>query len=351
MELQELLAKGSRKLEFKPYKERRLKPNYVRAEAILSGISHGTELNFYRGTAPFYNKIFDMKLRVFLEGHNFSSYPIKSGYEWLGKIIAIGERVNNFKVGDLVHLPLGHRTTHTFADNWQTNYGVVKPLPEGFNPDDSVFLALAGVGLQAVHDAHIKVGDRVVVFGLGTIGLFTIQLARLNGATWIDAVDPIPARRALAKKLGANEVYDPIEQNIGKEIKSLGPEGGPDIAIEVSGNYNALHDAIRSVRMAGTVVAAGFYQGDAVGLRLGEEWHHNRVTMYSSMGVWKCPHRDYPSWNRARIHETIKTLFQEKKLNIDGFITHRIPFQKASEAYELIDKNPKEVIKVVLTYQ
>ncbi|MBD3254695.1 MAG: zinc-binding dehydrogenase [Candidatus Lokiarchaeota archaeon] len=346
----ELVVKEPNEIDYKSYRERRLKPNQVRAEAFVSGISHGTELNLFKGTAPFYDKIFDMKNRLFLKGENFTSYPIKLGYEWVGRVVDIGENVKKFKKGDLVHLPLGHRTSHTFFEDMETMYGKIEPLPEKFNTNQAIFLALAGVALQAVHDAHIKLGDRVIIFGLGTLGLLILQLARLNGALWIDAVDPIPKRRTLAERLGANKTYDPTDCDIGMELKTKGSNDGADIAIEASGNYKALHDAIRSVKMAGTVVAAGFYQGNAEGLRLGEEWHHNRITLYSSMGVWGCPHRDYPNWDRDRIHNVVVKLFQENKLRIENFITHRIPIQNAQEAYELINKNPEEVIKVVLTY-
>ena len=104
------------------------------------------------------------------------------------------------------------------------------------------------------------------------------------------------------------------------------------------------------MRVAGTVVAAGYYQGEGPALRLGEEWHHNRVTMISSMGVWGCPHRDHPSWDRGRVHEMATNLLAAGRLRADGFITHRISFTRASEAYELIDQHPEQVIKVALMY-
>lgn len=75
------------------------------------------------------------------------------------------------------------------------------------------------------------------------------------------------------------------------------------MAIEFSGSYAALHQAIRCVRMAGPGLAAGFYQGGGTELRLGEEWHHNRVSMVSSLRGWGNPHRDYPLWDRARVRE------------------------------------------------
>ncbi|MCD6291037.1 MAG: zinc-binding dehydrogenase [Anaerolineae bacterium] len=346
----ELLLRAPREIILRSYKEPPLQPNEVRARAILSGISHGTELNLYRGTSPFHEKQFDPDLRLFVPSREEPTYPMRLGYEWVGRVVEVGDEVTNFRPGDLVHLPSPHQETHTFAEDYRTNLGPIEPLPPGLTPERAAFLALAGVALQAVHDAHIKVGDRVAIFGLGTIGLLAVQLARLNGATWVDAVDPIVKRRKLAEELGADRVLDPTVCDVGWEVKTAGPHKGADIAIEVSGHYAALHEAIRSVRMAGTVVAAGYYQGGASALRLGEEWHHNRITMISSMGVWDCPHRDYPLWDRGRVHATAAALLASGRLRVDGLITHRIPFEQAARAYKLIDQQPEEVVKVVLTY-
>jgi 2-desacetyl-2-hydroxyethyl bacteriochlorophyllide A dehydrogenase len=337
-------------LRLSSYDETPLKPSEVRAQAIASGISHGTELNLYRGTAPFHSKQFDPDLRLFVEAPDYRPYPTGLGYEWVGRVIETGTEVTSLQAGDLVHLPFNHRHTHTFVATSQTMYGSIEPLPVKFDPDQAVVLSLAGTALQAVHDASIKIGDRVAVFGLGVIGLLTIQLARLEGAGWIDAIDPIQARRTLAQEQGVDRVLDPSVCDVGVEIKIASSHRGADVAIEVSGNSSALHDAIRSVRVGGTVVAAGYYQGGATSLRLGEEWHHNRVTMVSSMGVWWCPHRDYPLWDIARVRDTAIDLLTTGQLRTDGLISHRIPFEHAAEAYELIDHRPEETVKVVLVY-
>ena len=117
-------------------------------------------------------------------------------------------------------------------------FGVSKPLPEDFDPEKAVFLSLTGTAHQAVYDARIKVGDRVIIFRLATIGLLIILLARLNGTTWIGAVDPIEKRRELAKAFGVDKVYDLINSDVGRDIKKESEGGGLDIAIEVSDNYN-----------------------------------------------------------------------------------------------------------------
>jgi 2-desacetyl-2-hydroxyethyl bacteriochlorophyllide A dehydrogenase len=346
----ELQLIAPRELAFVPYDDPPLQAGEVRARAISSGISHGTEMNLFTGNNPFVEQEFDRELRLFIPRKEPLSDSIFLGYEWVGEVIDVAPDVSRFKVGDRVHLPFRHRQTHTFQENMETSLSRVTPLPDGFLPEQGIFLALTGVALQAIHDAHIKLGDQVVVFGMGVIGLLAVQLARLNGAGWVAAVDPIRTRRELALSFAADAAYDPVSEDVAYAIKAKIPYHGADVAIEFSGIYQALNEAIRSVQMGGTVVSGGFYRGSGTSLTLGAEWHHNRVTLLSSMGVWGCPHRDHPTWNRERIHRTAIELLATNKLNIDGLITHRIPFEQAVEAYQLIGSHPEDAIKVILTY-
>ncbi len=338
-----------RQVRLADYTETPLRADEARADAIISGISHGTELNLYRGTSPFEDKEFDPDLRLFRPRSGRFPHP-PLGYEWVGRVTEVGTAVDHLRLGDLVHLLSPHRQTHTFDPKNAPYRGRLHALPPELSPDQAIFIALAGVALQAVHDAQIKLGDRVAIFGLGAIGLLAVQLARLDGAAWIDAIDPIAMRRHLALRFGADQALDPESGDVALAIKTASKHHGADVAIECSGHYAALHEAIRSVRKAGRVVAAGFYQGGGTALRLGEEWHHNRVTMVSSMAVWDCPHRHYPLWNRPRVEEVAIDLLASGRLRTDGLITHRLPFTRAAEAYELIDQHPAEAIKVVLTY-
>jgi threonine dehydrogenase-like Zn-dependent dehydrogenase len=175
-------------------------------------------------------------------------------------------------------------------------------------------------------------------------------MARLSGAAKVYAIDLIEKRCEMAKPVGADVVMSPARRDVALEIKKLSERKGVDVAIECSGDYDALREAIRSVRMAGRVVTTGYYQGGAAPLNLGAEWHHNRLTMVGSMGVWECPHRSYPLWDYQRMKETVLRLLSEKRVRTEGFITHEFPFEKIRDAYELIDKHPEQTIKVVITY-
>ena len=129
--------------------------------------------------------------------------------------------------------------------------------------------------------ADVRLGDRVAVFGQGVIGLLATRLATLAGAEVV-AVDALPRRLEAARAMGAVEtVAADAPGGAGAAVRAWSG-GGVDAAIELSGNDRALHEAIRSVVVEGTVVASGFYQGGAEHLRLGEEFHHNRVRIVAS---------------------------------------------------------------------
>jgi threonine dehydrogenase-like Zn-dependent dehydrogenase len=158
-------------------------------------------------------------------------------------------------------------------------------------------------------------------------------------------------RRELAIDMGAAMMLDPLATigGIGAEIKRARGRGA-DIAIETSGSYRALHDAIAAVGIGGRVVSVGFYQGEATGLKLGEEWHHNRPDLISSMGVWGCPHRSHPLWDRQRLTDQVRDLLYEGKIPTARLLTHTVEFADAQRGYDLIMQHPEAVLKVALAY-
>jgi len=330
----ELLLTGPRALELAPYEEAELEQGEIRAEAIASGISLGTELALYRGASPFASKRFDVDLRLFVEDSS-ATFPARLGYEWVG--VVRESTADELRVGSRIHVTLPHRETQTFA--------VEGPpwimLPDELSNEKATLLQSVAIALQAVRDAQITAGDRVAVFGLGTFGLLAVQLARLEGAGEVVAVDPLAARRALARDYGAGLVLDPTDCDVGLELKSSGRPA--DVAIEFSGRYEALQQALRCVRVAGRVVAAGFYTGDATALRLGEEYHHNRLTMVASMQGWNV------GIDRRRLRRDALDLLAER-LRIDELLTQRAAFSSAPELYARISEQPGETLRAVLTY-
>ena len=341
---QELLVTGPRTCSLADYDDLPLRADEVRATALFSGISHGTELQLWRGTSSFRGKRFDPDLRLFVEGDAGADYPIRLGYEWVGRVEEVGTGVRSVHPGDLVHLPRPHAETHVFAVDEAAGFPF--RLPDDLPPELGTLLQTTTIAIQAVHDASLKLGDRVAVFGLGTFGLLAVQLARMSGTGWIAAIDPVARRRALAEEFEADLVLDPTTTDVGLELRRR--DGvGVDVAVEFSGTYAALQDAMRSVRVGGTVVAAGFYAGGE--LALGEEFHHNRLTLVASMGGWGAPPRE-PRWPRARARSLAGDLLARGQLQADALITHRFRLADAGAAYDLIDSQPQDVLRAMLVY-
>lgn len=347
-----LVLEGPRLLRLRDEDSPALGPRDVRVRALTSGVSLGTELSLYRGSSAFAEREFDRELRAFVRPESPRSlYPASLGYEMVGRVEAVGDAVHELRAGDLVHAGAPHAETAVLDLDAQAraSYPIVK-LPATEPPPWALFVSLGAVALVAVHDARLKLGDHVAVVGMGAIGLLTVQMARLAGAAHITAVDPVESRRELALRLGAHAAIDPGEEEdgAGAAIKRAGR--GVDTSIETSGSAAGLHDAVAAVALGGTVVTVGFYQGGAPQLRLGEEWHHNRLDMVSSMGAWGAPHRVYPSWDRPRVMRTIVDLLGSERVTIAGFPMRRFPFGEAVQAYRWLDANPIDAVKVVLTY-
>jgi threonine dehydrogenase-like Zn-dependent dehydrogenase len=109
----ELVLTEPRSIQLRPYDENPVARDQVRAEAIVSGVSHGTELALYRGVSPFDRKRFDADLRLFVDDVGAEMYPMRLGYEWVGTVREAGVEVDAAEVGDVLHLALPHRETQT----------------------------------------------------------------------------------------------------------------------------------------------------------------------------------------------------------------------------------------------
>lgn len=344
----ELLVTAPREIGYGEYEDAQLKGNQVLVETTVSGIKHGTEINLYRGTNPFAEEVFDPVLRVFrpLEpGENVAPFfPHTLGSWAAGVVKQVGPEVRGLKVGDRVHGEWKHRQTAVKAEE------AVYRTADAADDKTMVFTDPARFALVSVHDAQIKLGDRVAVFGMGAIGLIAIQMARLNGATEIFAIDTIPARLELAKQLGAAVPLNAAQVDAGLEIKKATGKQGVDVAIEISGAYAGLQHAIRCVQREGRVVTTSYYGDQRGRVDLAREWHHNRINLISSMPVWGNTLRAAPAWNFARIEQTAIRLLTEQKIQVKPLIGTCIPFERAADAYQLVDTAPNANVKVLLTY-
>lgn len=341
-----LVLTAPRQLAFEPIEPVALKPNEVRIATLFSGISAGTELSQYRGTSPFMNKSWDAQNKVFRPSETPSwTFPVRNlGYEEVGEITETGAGVSRLKVGDRVFGTWGHRTAHV----WAEADAAERKMPDGADPRIGIFSHIGAVALNGVHDARIRMGDLVVVFGLGVPGQIVVQAARGSGATVI-GVDPVESRRQMALRLGADRVLDPIAGSVSDVVKGETGGRGADVCIEVSGIPAALAEAMRTVASASRVVAMGFFQGEARGLFLGDEFHHNRLELISSQISGVAPEGSH-RWSKPRLWQTAVRLQHEGRLNLLPLITDQVPFDEAPELFARLDAGAPEVLQTVLDF-
>lgn len=317
----------------------------VRIRTLFSGISAGTELTAYRGSNPYLNKKWDEDDRLFVDGSTSFEYPVNGwGYEEVGEVSEVGSSVTAVHVGDRIWGTWGHR-----SETIQTEVrAAARILPPAADPRIGIFSHIGAIAMNVILDADIHVGETVAVFGLGVPGQLVAQLARLNGARVI-GVDGIASRRELASKLGVHEVLDASEGSVAERIRTLTGGRGADVCMEVTGNYRALHEAIRAVAYSSRVCVAGFMQGEGAGLRLGEEFHHNRVAVIASQISGVAPALQH-RWNEYRLQTTAVDLAVSGRLDVTSLISHTMPVAQAGEAFRMLDEHPQDALQVVLTF-
>jgi threonine dehydrogenase-like Zn-dependent dehydrogenase len=219
-------------------------------------------------------------------------------------------------------------------------------MPPGADPRTGIFSHIGAVALNGVHDAQIRIGDVVAVFGLGVPGQIVVQAAKASGARVI-AIDPDEGRRSVALAHGAWMAIDPA--GAAERIKELTGGRGADSSIEVSGAPRALSEAIRAVAYSSRVVAMGFFQGEIGGLRLGEEFHHNRVQLICSQISGVAPESSY-RWSKPRLWRTAVELQHEGVLNLLPLITHTVPFEEAPALFARLDEGEHGLLQAMLEF-
>ena len=324
--------------------DRALSAAEIRIRTRYSGISAGTELTAYRGTNPYLSRHWDDQRRLFVSGGTSFAYPLDGwGYEESGTIIEVGPAADQALLGRTVWGTWGHRSTHIVPAVWARS----RLLPHDVDPICGIFARIGSIALNALHDAEVAMGDTVAVFGLGVPGIILTQLLLRSGAQVI-AVDGVTDRLERARAFGA-EVLDLRTADPAERIRELTGSRGADIAIEISGSHQALHQAIRSTAYNSKVVCVGFLQGEGTALRLGEEFHHNRIQLVSSQTGGVSPRLQH-RWTRDRLERTVMDLIARERLEVRPLVTHVVPAADAAEAFALLDARTEGALQVVLDF-
>lgn len=340
-----LLFTQPRTVGFESYADPPLEPHQVRLRTLYSGISAGTELTAYRGSNPYLHKQWDASRKLFLPAEQPTlQYPVSGwGYEEVGEVIEVGGEVREVSIGDIIFGTWGHRTHHIVGEEYARD----RIQAQSLDPLFGIFSQIGSIAMNGVHDARVRIGETVAVFGMGTLGQIVGQLARRSGVRVV-GIDRFEKRLKIAEQSGAADVVlNANDGEVAERIRSITENRGADVAIEVTGSTAALNETVRSVAYSAKVIALGFFQGEAAGLFLGEEFHHNRVNIVGSQIFGTDPELTY-RWNRLRLVQTFMRLQVEGVVSLKPMISHVIPFEEAGEAFRLLDQEPENALQIVL---
>jgi len=209
------------------------------------------------------------------------SSPIILGHEFSGDVVEVGEDVKRIAVGNRVTIncliycgeclfcrlgeynmclklaTVGLAWDGAFAEFAVVPEYTVLKIPDAVTYEMASFAEPLAVAVRAVRRSRLKVGDTAVVIGAGPIGLLVLQAAKAAGASRVFAIEPIPHRRELARHLGANEVFDPVQGDMGKEIAERTEGLRANIAFECVGNQSAFDTAVRVTGRRAMIVMVG----------------------------------------------------------------------------------------------
>jgi len=337
-----LASTGPYRIEVLEYEDAPLQAHQVRVQTKLASVKHGTTFAMFDGRT-FKGRVFDQDMRLFIADdtpREPSREPHSTGTSGVGTVTEVGPEVTRWRVGDRVFGFMDVRETNVCQEDRLWELGDI-------DPELALCIEPAYVAFHCVRESNVRYGDSVAVIGLGALGLLAVRMAAEGGAEHVFAVDLLSNRRRWALNNGADYAFDPTKGDVALEIHRLMGGPGVDVAIELSGMYPGLNTAVRAVRVGGTVCSAGFYQGEAHGLWLGREWHHNRLTVIIPHGCgWGHPPRDYPRWDQRRANDCIVSMMRQGKLTAPGLIQPIVSLDEGPEAFRMIREEPEKVIKI-----
>lgn len=277
--------------------------------------------------------------------------PIPLGYCNAGIVVDTGERAGAFSVGDRVVSNGWH------AEYVRVPYTIAAKIPESVDFEAASFTPLASIGLQGIRLAAPTLGETVVVFGLGLIGLLTVQLLRANGCRII-GIDPNPSRLRLGEQFGADVIDGSVSDVATRVLKRTGGAGADAVLLTLASKSDEpVHQAATMSRKRGRLVIVG-----VTGLNLAREDFYRKelfLAVSCSYGpgrydpLYEEKGHDYPlpfvRWTEQRNFEAVLALMADSRIDPLPLITHRFAFDDASSAYDVI-AGTEPSLAVVLTY-
>ncbi|KVE43594.1 MDR/zinc-dependent alcohol dehydrogenase-like family protein [Burkholderia sp. BDU5] len=327
-------------------------PDEILTEVELVGICMG-DIKTFRGAPSFWGDAVQPR---------YVKPPMIPGHEFVCRVVALGlgaER-RGVKVGDRVIseqiVPCwgcrfcGHgqywmcqkhdlygfqKNVHGAMAEYMifTKEAIVHQVPDSIPSDEAILIEPLSCSLHAADRANVGFDDVVVVAGAGTLGLGIVGAVRLRHPKKLIVLDMKPERAALALRMGADEVWNPGEENVIEKIRSITDGYGCDVYIEATGHHRAVGQGLAMLRKLGRFVEFSVFNDDAT-----VDWsiigdRKELDVLGSHLGPYMYP----------RAIEFIGS----RKIDVRGIVTHTFPLSRFAEAFAVMERG-EQSLKVVL---
>lgn len=302
-------------------------------------------------------------------GHFQTTMPYGAftpGHEWTGTVVALGETVDEFAVGDRVCIEAhhgcgrcdnclvgrytaclnygnaakGHRASGITANGGFAQYvlhhvSAIYKLPAPLSFKDAVLLTTAGTGLYGLHATGGYIaGYDVAIFGPGPVGLMTVQACKQLGAAQVILVGTRLNRLEVGRRLGADHVINAREQDPVARIQELTGGAGVDLAIECSGAMETPQQCVQVTKRGGKILVLAYYP-QPITMDLSSVVR-NDITIYTTRGE---------GGNNVK---RAVSLAAQGRLRGAELVTHEFPLEDIAEAFRILQERIGDPIKVVL---
>jgi L-iditol 2-dehydrogenase len=320
-------------------------PNDVRIKMSVVGIC-GSDIHYYTQGQI---------------GSQVVEYPFAVGHEGSGVVVETGRDVKRVKPGDSIAIEPAmpcwvcdqclagrHHTCRKLrflgcpgqAGGCLTEYIVMPeescfPLRGGLTPDHGAISEPLAIGVYAVKKSGGVQGLDVGILGYGPIGMSVMLAAKAEGAGSFTVTDKIQPRLALALKEGASSLFNPLEEDFTAMLKQHHPLG-LDVAFECCGQQEALDQAIDILKPGGRLVVVGIPEFDRWSMNV-ELTRRKEISLQFIRRQVDCV-------------DTALKLMEDGKIDVSNMATHRFPFTKTKEAFDLVAAYGDGVMKAMIDF-
>ncbi|MEK6978594.1 MAG: galactitol-1-phosphate 5-dehydrogenase [Candidatus Micrarchaeota archaeon] len=291
-------------------------------------------------------------------------FPLIMGHEFSGEVAKIGEGVNSFSIGEKVAIYplipcnscefckegkhqlcekynyLGSRTSGGFAEYVKCPVSCLVKVPKEVGLEDAALIEPMAVALHGVRKLKLQAGSSVLVYGMGTVGLFAVQWARIFGAGKIIVVDRNDFKLSVARKVGATHTVNSQSANVLSSVSEITGGRGTDFVVECSGASEFEFQSLLTVRKGGSVVFVGNPKSK---LEIPDDILQKNLVRkeVSILGSWNSVVND--DWQMCI------DILAQGAIDCKSLVTHHFQLKDISKVFSDITEKKMEFIKVVFT--